>query len=123
MSKEPLPIRATNAAIKAIDAVMENLEKRKFGLMYYDGMKKETMRQEWITLVVRSIMNEFRAYDDSTLLRDALKHAKIFIEYARYCLEDGKAVIGSQFPHKDDADVEIKRIEDALKGRRTDVPM
>ena len=40
-----------------------------------------------------------------------LKRVKIFIEYAKYELEDGLATIGSQFPHKEDADKEIKKLE------------
>jgi hypothetical protein len=44
----------------------------------------------------------------------ALKKARVFIEYARYELDDGKATIGSQFPHKEDADIETTRLKEAI---------
>lgn len=44
-----------------------------------------------------------------------LNKAKVFIVYARYELEDGKAILGNQFPHKEDADVETKRLEKAIQ--------
>jgi len=47
-------------------------------------------------------------------LLEACKKAKIFIEYARYTLDEGKATIGSQFPHKKDADIEMERLEQAI---------
>ena len=50
--------------------------------------------------------------EEIVILVDALQRTKTFIEYARYELEDGK---GSQFPGKEDADIAIKRIDDAIK--------
>jgi len=47
------------------------------------------------------------------LIKD-IKKIKTFIEYARYELKDGKATIGCQFPHQEDADVELKRIDTIL---------
>ena len=47
-------------------------------------------------------------------LLQVLEKAKVFIEYARYELEDGKATVGSQFPHKEDADIEMARLEKAV---------
>jgi ribosomal protein L29 len=44
----------------------------------------------------------------------ALKKARVFIEYARYELDDGKATIGSQFPHKEDADIETTRLKEVI---------
>ena len=44
----------------------------------------------------------------------ACKKAKVFIEYAKYELSDGLATLGSQFPHKEDADNELTRLEQAI---------
>ena len=47
-------------------------------------------------------------------LLEACQMAKKFIEYARYVLDDGKATIGSQFPKKEDADIEIERLQQTI---------
>jgi hypothetical protein len=47
-------------------------------------------------------------------LLEACKKAKVFIEYARYLLDDGIAKLGDQFPRKGDASAEIKRLDSAI---------
>ena len=44
----------------------------------------------------------------------ALRHAKMFIEYARYELEPGPAIPGTQFPTQVCADKEMAAIDTAL---------
>jgi len=47
-------------------------------------------------------------------LRAALEHAKKFIEYARYELEPGPPVVGTQFPTQVCADKEVESIDAVL---------
>lgn len=47
-------------------------------------------------------------------LVEALRRAQVFIEYARYELQPGKATIGDQFPRQEDADIVLARIKAAL---------
>jgi hypothetical protein len=47
-------------------------------------------------------------------LEQALRRARMFIEYARYELKDGTADVGEQFPHKNDATTAIQEIDLAL---------
>ena len=47
-------------------------------------------------------------------LLEACKKAIVFIEYAQFKLEEGKAVLGNQFPKKEDADNEMKRLQQAI---------
>ena len=58
------------------------------------------------------IVKEHNGYEE---MREACESAKLFIKYARYELRVGRATIGCQFPCKEDADIEIKKLEQALK--------
>lgn len=51
----------------------------------------------------------------ASALYEALKKARTLIEYARYELQPGKATMGSQFPHQEDADVVTAIIDQALQ--------
>lgn len=55
---------------------------------------------------------------EQTRLREALKKARTFIEYARYVLEPGAPPM-RQFPSQDDADKEMARIDAALSSTPT----
>ena len=51
-------------------------------------------------------------------LLEACEKAKVFIEYAWHELEDGKAIFGDQFPHKEDAIKEINRLSEAIRKHK-----
>lgn len=75
--------------------------------------------EHWKNLAILAHLDELTAEsarkdEELRRVREALKHAKMFIEYGRYELEEGKSVFPDLFPKKVDADNEIKAIEAAL---------
>jgi hypothetical protein len=74
------------------------------------GQAVEELQKEIAILKAKPVMTK----EEVEKVIFALKKARVFIEYARYELDDGKATIGSQFPHKEDADIETTRLKEAI---------
>ena len=68
--------------------------------------------ESYLTLANR---NAQRREERIKELERMLRWASTFISYAKYELEDGKAVIGDQFPKKDDAQAVIDEISQILQ--------
>ena len=53
-------LKVTHAAIEAVDEIMADIARRGERMRYQKKAAKETMRQEWITIIVRNVLDDLR---------------------------------------------------------------
>lgn len=62
--EQSTPMKATRAAMSAVDYILADIKDRGAGMQYQTKQSREVMRQKWISETVARIMGEFSEVKD-----------------------------------------------------------